>query len=119
MNYGKAFAAVVAALVSAAVAAMAGDQVIDAVEWVNVAIAAVTAAAVFTAPNVPGAKYTKSILAVLGAVLALLTSFITDGVSATEWLQLLLAALGALGVYAAPYTFTPAPTRHARLAEEN
>lgn len=114
MNYGKSFAAVAAALISAAVAAMAGDQVIDAVEWVNVAIAGVTSAAVFAAPNVPGAKYTKSVLAVLGAVLVLLTSFITDGISATEWLQLLLAALGALGVYAAPYTFVP--SRHVREA---
>lgn len=106
MNYGKAFAAVAAALISAAVAALAGDQNIDPVEWVNIAIAGTTAAAVFAAPNVPGARYTKSVLAVLGAVLMLLTSVITDGIAATEWLQLLLAALGALGVYAVPYTFT-------------
>jgi hypothetical protein len=103
MNYGKSIAAVAAALVSAAVTALAGDQVIDAVEWVNIAIAGTTAAAVFAAPNVPGAQFTKSVLAVLGAVLMLLTSHIVGGITATEWMQLLLAALGALGVYAAPY----------------
>lgn len=104
MNYGKSLAAVVAAVLSAIVAALVGDAIVSAVEWVNVAIAGTGAAAVFAAPNVPGAKYTKSILAVLTGVLVLLTSVITDGITTTEWLQLALAALGAVGVYAAPYT---------------
>lgn len=105
MNYMKSFAAVVATVLSAAVAAMIGDGIVSVVEWVNVAIAGSGAAAVFAAPNVPGARYTKSVLAVLTAVLMLLTSVITEGITSTEWMQLALAALGALGVYAAPYTF--------------
>ena len=116
MNYGKSIAAVVAALLSAAVAAMIGDAVISSVEWVNVAIAGTGAAAVFAAPNVPGARYTKSVLAVLAAVLMLLTSVITDGITPTEWMQLALAALGALGVYAAPYTPQLAANQHMREA---
>lgn len=103
MNYGKAFAAVVAAVLTGLVAAMVGDAIVTVVEWVNVAIAGTGAAAVFASPNVPGARYTKSVLAVLTAVLMLLTSVITGGITATEWMQLALAALGALGVYAAPY----------------
>lgn len=106
MNYAKALAAVVATVLSAFSAALVGDAVITAVEWVNVAIAGTGAAAVFAAPNVPGAKYTKSVLAVLTAVLVLLTSVITDGITNTELLQLVLAGLGALGVYAAPYSPT-------------
>lgn len=108
MNYAKALAAVVATVLSALVAALVGDAVITTVEWVNVAIAGTGAAAVFTAPNVPGARYTKSVLAVLTAVLVLLTSVITDGITSTEWLQLALAALGALGVYAIPNASTSA-----------
>lgn len=104
MDYKKAFAAVVATILSAVVAALTGDGRIDAVEWVNVAILAVGSATVFTAPNVPGAAYTKSVLAVLTAVLTLLTSLVTDGISGTEWMQLALAGLGALGVYAVPNT---------------
>lgn len=117
MNYGKAIAAVVATIVSGIVAALVGDNDLTAAEWVNVAIAAVGACAVFAAPNVPGAAFTKSVLAVLTAVLTLLASFITDNtVTGSEWLQLLLAGLGALGVYAAPYTPQPSTSNHLREA---
>lgn len=104
MNYLKAVAAVVATVAAAVVAALTGDGVISNVEWVNVAIAGAGALAVFTAPNVPGARYTKLILAAISAVLVFLVSAITDGVTATELIQLVVVALGALGVYAAPYS---------------
>lgn len=96
--YWKAAIAVVIAVLSALQAAVLGDEVISSQEWVNVAIAGVTAAAVFSAPNVPGARYTKAILAGLGAVLVVLTSAIIGGVSASEWIQIGLAALGTVGV---------------------
>lgn len=89
-------------VVTGIVTSMTGDQVISNVEWVNIAIMGVGACAVFAAPNVPGAMYTKSILAVLSAVLVFLTSAITDGVSPTEWLQIIIIAAGALGIYAVP-----------------
>lgn len=102
MNYSKAIAAVLATILAAIVAAL-GDGSINPVEWINVAILAVGACAIFAAPNVPGAPVTKAILAVLSAVLVLLTSFIGDGMLTTsEWLQLAVAALGAAGVYAVP-----------------
>jgi len=99
-KYWKAIAMVVATLVSAAVAALVGDNTISATEWVNVAIAGVGAAAVFAAPNVPYANYTKSVIAVLMAVLTLLASVITDGLTTVELLQIVVVALGAVGVYA-------------------
>lgn len=75
---------------------------ITASEWVNVAIAAVGALSVFAAPNVPGAKYTKSVLAVLAAVLSFLVSAIVGGISPQEWIQILVLAAGAVGVYQFP-----------------
>lgn len=101
-TYAKSVLAVIAAGISAAIVALTGDQLIDDVEKINIAIAVVTAAAVFTGPNVAGARVTKSVLAVLGAVLTLAVNLIADGITASEWLQLLMAALGALGVYFIP-----------------
>lgn len=98
--YWKSIIAVVVAILSAVGAALTGDEVISNPEWVNIAIAGVTAAAVFTAPNVPGARYTKAILAALGAALVVLASGILGGVTYTEWVQIVLAALGAVGVAA-------------------
>lgn len=103
MNYGKAIMAVIAAVLAALAAALSGDNRVDATEWVNVVILAAGAAAVFAAPNVPGARYTKVILAVITAMAAVAASVITDGISLTDWLQLALAGLGAIGVYSAPY----------------
>lgn len=101
-KYSKFFAAVVATVLSAIVAALTGDGVVSATEWVNVAIAGVGAAGVFAAPNVPGSKYTKAVIAVLTAVLTLLASLLIGGLSGSEVLQLVVAGLGAVGVYSVP-----------------
>jgi hypothetical protein len=101
LKYAKLLAMVVTTVLIALVPALS-DDVVTVTEWINVAIIAVGAAGVFAAPNVPGANYTKAILAVLSAVLVLLASFITDGLSGSELIQLVIAALGALGVYAVP-----------------
>lgn len=100
MKYAKLGAMVVATVLTALVAYWGNG--VDAQEWVNVAIAGVTAAGVFAAPNVPGAKYTKLVLAALGAVLAFLVTAIAGGVDSGELLQIVVLALGALGVYAVP-----------------
>jgi peptidoglycan/LPS O-acetylase OafA/YrhL len=101
-RYAKFLLAVAATIISGIVVAMTGDSIISNVEWVNIAISGVGALAVFAAPNVPGAMYTKSILAGATAALTLLASFITDGVTTSEWLQIAVAVMGALGVYAVP-----------------
>jgi hypothetical protein len=97
--YWKSVVAVIVAVLSAVQASLFGDEVISNPEWVNVAIAGVTAAAVFAAPNVPGARYTKFILAALGAVLVVLSSAIIGGITTTEWVQIALAAFGVAAVY--------------------
>lgn len=101
-KYAKFIAIVAATVISGIIAAMAGDSIISPTEWVNIAILGVGALGVFAAPNVPGAAYTKSILAVLAAVLTVLASSIIGGISTTELLQIAMAGLGALGVYAIP-----------------
>lgn len=103
-NYAKGIAAIIAAVLAAIVPALSGDNRIDASEWVNVVLIGLGACAVLAAPNVPGARYTKTVLAVLTAVATTLASLISDGISLTDWLQVALAALAALGVYQLPYT---------------
>lgn len=100
--YWKAIAMVVATVVSAVIAALTGDGIVSNPEWVNIAILGVGAASVFTAPNIPGFKYTKVVLAVLFGTLTVLASAIIGGITTTEWLQILMAGLAAVGVYAAP-----------------
>lgn len=96
--YWKSVVAVIIALLSAAQASLLGDEVISSNEWVNIAIAGVTAGMVFAAPNVPGARYTKAILAVLGGSLVVMSSAIIGGITTSEWIQILLAGAGAVGV---------------------
>lgn len=99
--YAKSIGMVLMTVVTAIVASLTDDKVSTA-EWINVAILGFGAAAVFTAPNIPGAKYTKTILAVLTAGLTAVASFLTGGITTAEWLQVLVASAAAVGVYAAP-----------------
>jgi hypothetical protein len=101
MAYAKSLLAVLVTAISAIVAAMT-DGVVSNVEWINVGIAGAGAAAVFAAPNVPGSRYTKAVLAVITAVLTFFVTAVTDGVSSAEWLQVLVIAAGAIGVFAVP-----------------
>jgi phosphate/sulfate permease len=101
MAYAKSLLAVLVTVISAVVAAMT-DNAVSTTEWINVAIAGVGAAAVFAAPNVPGSRYTKAVLAVLTAVLTFIVTVVTDGITTAEWLQVLVIAAGAIGVYAVP-----------------
>ena len=110
MRYAKFVAMVVATILTAVVGSLT-DGVFTTGEGVNVAIAGVTAAAVFTGPNIPGARYTKAVLAVLGAVLVALTSMLTGGISTAELAQLAVVALGAVGVYAVPMDSNPTGRR--------
>lgn len=101
-KYAKLAAQCVTTVLLAVVAALYGDNLLTSVEWVNVAIVGVTAAGVFAAPNIPGAKYTKLIISAVGAVLTLLASAIVGGIQLIEVIQMVIAALGAVGVYAVP-----------------
>jgi len=111
--YAKFGAALVATILSGILAALTGDQVIDPVEWVNIAAVGVGAVGVLYFPNVPSAPAAKAVVAALLAVLALLANLILGGLDFTEILQLLIAGLSAVGVYAVKNSPYPASGRHA------
>lgn len=105
MRYAKMFAQVLAAVLVALVPYLATG--LGPVQWVNVALVAVGALGVFAAPNVPGASVTKTVLSVLAAVGVVLNEVIqaAGGVlilGPADWIQIALAAMAALGVYAVP-----------------
>ena len=99
--YAKSIGMVLMTVVTAIVAALTDNKVSTA-EWINIAILGFGAASVFTAPNVPYAKYTKTTIAVLTAGLTAVASYLTGGITTAEWLQVLVAAIGAGSVYALP-----------------
>lgn len=99
MSYLKLIVALVGAVVMS-VASFATDNHVSTDEWIQVAIAGATALGVWAAANVPQFTWAKTFVAVLLAVLNLLVSYITDGISTSEWLNLAVAALTAAGVYA-------------------
>lgn len=100
MVYAKAVMAVLTAIAAALLGFLTDG--ITPEEWVNVAIAGVGAAGILTAPNIPGFKYTKTILAVLTAGLMVLVGAIDGGLTLQEWFQIGVACLGAVGVWRVP-----------------
>jgi hypothetical protein len=102
--YMKFLAQVTVTVLAALVPLLNGTAHPTGSDWVNVAIIGLGAVAVLGAGNLPAGvwKYTKTLVSAATAVAVLLQSAITDGISSAEWLQLALAALGALGVVAAP-----------------
>ena len=103
-KYAKMAAQVAATVLAALVPILSLGAGVTADQWINVAIIGAGAAAVFTAPNVPGATYTKEALAVLTAGLTVLSSVIAGGITSAEWIQIILATAGALGVTGARNT---------------
>jgi hypothetical protein len=102
-RYLKFAAQIVVTALSVLVAALADDTV-DAAEWINVLIAALGAVSVLGAGEVPETVWAhmKTYVAAATAGAVLLVSFVSDGGSITtsEWLQVALAAAGAIGVAA-------------------
>jgi hypothetical protein len=107
-KYGKLVVAVLTAAIVTAYQALSGDNHIDAVEWVSVATAFVTALGVWLTPLAPHAKWAKTGVAVVLAVLQVLTTTILGGLGTDEILLMLITAAGALGIYVAPAT-SPTP----------
>lgn len=104
MNQYLKFIAQVVATVVAAIVAASVDNVVDNTEWINVVIVGLGAVAVLGAGNLPSGvwAYAKTIVAAASAGAVFLQSAISDGISSSEWLQLGLAVLGAVGVLALP-----------------
>jgi len=101
-KYGKAIVAVIIAGITVVYQKLSGDQHIDPAEWVSIAIATITAVGVYIVPMAPHAKWTKTAVAVVLAVLQVLTSAILGGLSLDEILLMVITAAGAAGVYVAP-----------------
>lgn len=100
-QYMKLAAQVIATIVSA-VALAFGDGQVSASEWINVLILGLGSVAVLGAGNLPEGlwAHTKTFVSAATAGAVFLQSAITGGIDGAEWLQLVLAVLGAVGVYA-------------------
>ncbi len=101
--YGKSITYIALTALSFLVTAFA-DNNLSNEELINLGVVVVGAIGVYALPNFPNsiAKYAKSGLAFLTAGLVAMLSFFSDGISPTEWMQILLAAFAAIGVYVVP-----------------
>lgn len=111
MSIAKLVAALVGGVVMT-VAAVVSDGHVTSVEWVQLAIAATTAAGVWLAGHTPaGLVWPKTAVAVVLAVLnGLVTALAAGPVTPAEWVNLLVAALTVAGVAVAPPLTSPART---------
>jgi peptidoglycan/LPS O-acetylase OafA/YrhL len=103
-TYAKAVSAAVVAALTTAVTAL-NDNDLTAIEGVAIASAfLVGAGAVWAVPNTPESvrKYGKAITSALVAALASVAVALTDGggIGAPEWLTIVIALLGGLGLVA-------------------
>jgi hypothetical protein len=101
--YLKAIAHLLVTVMAAIIAASADDR-IDSIEWVNTLILTLGTISVLGAGNMPEGiwKRTKAIVAAATAAAVVAHTLLSAGLSLglTEYLQMGVAALGALGVYA-------------------
>lgn len=102
--YAKAWVAIVAAILISVQVAVGGDGLVEADEWVQVAIAAVSAVGVYLVPLTSRYKWTKTVVAVLLAALQSLATVLLGGWETNDWITVALAGIGALGVLVAPAT---------------
>lgn len=104
-KYSKAIASLIAAVLGVLVTALA-DNLIDTNELVNIAIFLLTSIGVYLIPNLPAktGNALKFWIALLGAGLQALASYMSDGVTTSEWLLIAIAVLGVLGVGIVPNT---------------
>lgn len=102
-HYAKSITYIALAAVTFLVTALTDDK-LSGEELLNLGVIVVGAVAVYLVPNLPekAARYGKTIATFVTAALVAALSFWTDGISATEWLQIGIAALAAIGVYIVP-----------------
>lgn len=113
MAIAKALVALLAAVLAAVVPGLLGDQPLGVVGWINVVVLAAGAVQVFNATNLPGWSIAKTIAAAISAAGVIVVSALSSGgISTVDWIQIVLAVVGALGVYAVP---NAAYGRHARV----
>lgn len=109
-RYGKSLAAVLVLVAIAVFQKLSGDNRIEPVEWVSIAIAAVNAVGVYLVPLVPQAPWTKTAIALALSVLQVATTVILGGFGADEVLLVLITLAGAAGIAVAPAASAPTRT---------
>lgn len=103
-KYAKAIVAILTSVLTVFAAAMT-DGKVTTLELANIAIAFLTAFLVYAVPNFQQnvGAWAKALVAVLGAALQALVPFLVNGtVTPAQWLLVLLAGIGALGVGIVP-----------------
>lgn len=102
-QYSKALIYIALAAVAFLVTAVSDNQ-LTIEETLNLAVIVLGAVGVYLVPNLASGvgAYAKSGVAFLTAAIVALLSFLTDGVTLAEWLQVLLAAFAGIGVYIVP-----------------
>jgi hypothetical protein len=100
-RFGRAVVAVTIAGLTV-VASSLTDNRVSTEEWIQVAIQTTTIAGVWLVPNLPHSAGYKTATAAILAVLNLATTLILDGINGADVINLVLAALGVLGVAVAP-----------------
>jgi hypothetical protein len=100
------FLAALAATALMVLASSLTDSHISTAEWVQVAVSVTAAAGVWITANVPTLAWAKTAVAAVLAGLNLVATFVVSGgfsaITTAEWINVALAVLGALGVYAIP-----------------
>ncbi|QIG57905.1 hypothetical protein SEA_PAULODIABOLI_220 [Microbacterium phage PauloDiaboli] len=102
-HYAKAITYIAMAGLTFLVTALS-DNALTGEELINLLVIVVGAIGVYAIPNFPEgvAKVAKTGVAFATAGLVALLSFWTGGVEVTEWIQVILAAFAAVGVYIVP-----------------
>lgn len=102
-HYAKSIVYIALAAVTFLVTALT-DDVLGVDEILNLVVIVLGAIGVYAVPNMPEtfAKYAKTGIAFLTAAVIAGLSFLTDGITTTEWLQIIIAAFTAIGVYIIP-----------------
>lgn len=107
-SYAKSIVMVIAAGIGILTAALS-DGVVSPVEYVTIAISILTAIGAYLIPNMSSGvgAYAKTLVAFGGAAAAALANIVAHAasfseVSQSDWLNVLLAGLAAVGLFIVP-----------------
>lgn len=102
-HYAKAITYIAMAGLTFLVTALS-DNALSVDEVLNLVVIVLGAIGVYLIPNFPegAAKVAKTGVAFLTAAVVAALSFLTGGIEITEWIQIVLAAFAAVGVYIIP-----------------
>jgi hypothetical protein len=100
-TYGKSLAQLLTAVLIV-VASAISDSHVTAAEAVQIVIAFASAGTVYLAPNLPQYRWVKTGLACLLAAAMAAAALVTDGLTGSELVNIVIAGIGVLVTGAAP-----------------